>query len=129
MQRIRAFSASFSASALLVLVGGLASAQYAEGHVHELSRASIGSSRNLFGWAAVGLGDVDGDGTLDFAVASPFATNGVSSSAGRVHALSGATSTPLWFRNETRTSAILPGRVPAADRPPCVGAWWGDHVL
>jgi hypothetical protein len=85
----------------------LLSAQYAEPSATVLYEKTIGAASNLFGWAAVPLGDVNGDGVEDLAVAAPFSSGGGRSSAGRVYALSGADGSTLWSRNETRQSAIL----------------------
>jgi hypothetical protein len=70
------------------------------GHVHLVSGAngaSLGSlagdaDHDLFGTAVAGLGDVNGDGTPDFAVSAPEVGN----SEGLVRAYSGATLAQLW---------------------------------
>lgn len=94
----------------LVLFPALASAlhaQYQESDVRELFSETRGPSRDLFGWTAIDLGDVDGDGVVDVAVAAPFTTSGFESSAGRIHVFSGATHQEIWQRSESRTSAVL----------------------
>ena len=97
-------------------------AQYAEPSAVVLFDQSIGVASNLFGWATVGLGDVNGDGVLDLAVSAPFATVGGRSSAGRVYALSGADGSTLWAHGESRTSAILGYSLEVMD-------WNADGVL
>lgn len=107
--------------ALLTLVPSV-HAQYQEADVRELFSETRGRSRDLFGWAAVDLGDVDHDGVVDLAVSAPFTTSGLESSAGRVHVFSGATHQELWQRSETRTSAVLGYSLERLD-------WNGDGAL
>ncbi|MHC5003850.1 MAG: hypothetical protein ACYTJ0_12080, partial [Planctomycetota bacterium] len=49
------------------------------------------------------IGDVNDDGTIDFAASAVFSGNSV----GRVRAISGANGSTLWFRSETLVSSIL----------------------
>jgi hypothetical protein len=78
-------------------------AQFVEAAVTRLYAVPGRAAGDLFGWRVRTLGDVNGDGTADFAVAAPFHNLNV----GRVSVHSGATGAELWFRDETATSAIL----------------------
>ena len=104
----------------LVLASDL-SAQYGEPSVAELSETTIGPSSELFGWAVASLDDVNLDGFVDHAVSAPFHSFGLSSSIGRVYALSGADGSQLWSRRGAQTSEILGYSLETMD-------WNGDGV-
>jgi hypothetical protein len=58
---------------------------------------------DYFGWVSADLGDIDGDGTRDFAVGAPFNAAG-GRSAGRVYVYSGKTGAQLFLgTGETRS--------------------------
>ncbi|MCH8153593.1 MAG: hypothetical protein IH830_14635, partial [Planctomycetes bacterium] len=73
---------------------------------------------DFFGWTAVPLGDVNKDGTIDFAVSAVFNGN----SSGKVTAYSGADGSQIWSRTETLVSAILGFSMQTTD-------WNNDGVL
>ncbi|MCH8822269.1 MAG: VCBS repeat-containing protein [Planctomycetes bacterium] len=73
---------------------------------------------DFFGWTAVPLGDVNEDGTIDFAVSAVFNGN----SSGRVTAYSGSDSSQIWNRTESLASAILGFAMQTTD-------WNNDGVL
>jgi hypothetical protein len=78
---------------------GLASAGRAylySGRTGQLIRTHVSfyaQSSGAFGWAVVGLGDVNGDGRGDYAIGAPFEA---SNDVGHVYVYSGATGTMLW---------------------------------
>jgi hypothetical protein len=74
-----------------------------------------------FGWLAFALGDVDGDGAIDFVTCAPLSGAGPSA-GGLVRAVSGADGSTLWQRVGHQTSAILGFAMELAD-------WNGDGVL
>jgi hypothetical protein len=57
-----------------------------------LTDGSAAGAASLYGLCSAGGGDVDGDGTPDFAVGAP----GVSAEDGRVHVYSGATGAEIY---------------------------------
>jgi hypothetical protein len=97
------FARASTVLSAFVAAGSLLAAQYAESSARVLFEQSLGPASNLFGWAATGIGDVNGDGTVDLAVSAPFRSN----SGGRVYALSGADGTVLWDRTEFTASTIM----------------------
>lgn len=113
---------------LLFLAAALAlpvplAAQLVEAHAHELLDVTKGNRGDLFGWTVVELGDVNGDGVVDFAASAPFDDAAVFlSSTGSVFAISGADGATLWQRAENLTSAILGYALETMD-------WNADGVL
>lgn len=92
-------------AATLFLLGaspGTVHAQYAEPGATALFVVPGRQVGDLFGWRVRPLGDVDGDGRADFAVAAPFHNL----NAGRVSVHSGRDGRELWFRDDAVTSAI-----------------------
>ncbi|HEY3368245.1 MAG TPA: integrin alpha [Symbiobacteriaceae bacterium] len=62
---------------------------------------------DLFGWSVAGLGDVDGDGVPDFAVAAVSAQVGLLQDAGRVTVFSGSTGAPIYNIDGTESGAAF----------------------
>lgn len=98
-------------SALFVLLAlaplSVPLAQHIEPNVHAFVDVTKGAAGDLFGWTAVALGDVDGDGVVDLAASAPFSDRPGASSSGSVFAFSGASGATLWSHAETLQSAIL----------------------
>jgi hypothetical protein len=107
-------------SALLAFVP-LPLAQWSEPEAQTLLEVPGDTTQDAFGWLAFALGDVDGDGAVDFVTCAPL--SGVGPSAGGlVRAVSGADGSPLWQRVGHQQSAILGFAMEIAD-------WNGDGVL
>ncbi len=82
------------------LLAGLSSpsqaAQWLEPAARTIVRGSApAGTSELFGWRVRAMGDVDGDGVVDFAVSAPFFQLNI----GRVSMRSGADGSELWSRN------------------------------
>ncbi len=118
----RAVPLARSLLAVASFPGSVLSAQWAEPHVHVLLDVTKGAVGDLFGWTAVGIGDVNGDGVTDIAVSAPFDDIGFASSAGKVYAISGSDGATLWSRAESLTSSILGYAMEVAD-------WNADGAL
>jgi len=61
-----------------------------------LIRRHLGAERGHLGQTFAGLGDLDGDGVIDYAIGSPSYAIAAPSGAGRVQVFSGATGTRLY---------------------------------
>lgn len=85
-----------------VVIGGRGTIGVAPGVARVFSGASgallltlrLGLADDAFGYAVEGMGDLDGDGTLDFAVGAPFEDT-LGLNAGRVYVISGADGTTV----------------------------------
>ncbi|MCB9882408.1 MAG: FG-GAP repeat protein [Planctomycetes bacterium] len=65
------------------------------------------ASGDQFGWVARRIGDVDGDGVIDFATSAPTATNARKNACGRVYAYSSKNGSLLWTFDGDATAARL----------------------
>ena len=97
---------------------GPAAAQWVESEWSTLLQVANTNTKETFGWTAISIGDVSGDGVQDIVVAAPLNLN----AAGRIWARSGANGTILWQRVGPFTSSILGYVMKARD-------WNGDGVL
>ena len=95
-----------------------AQGQWLEKDCQTLLEVASSLQADFFGWTAVPLGDVNEDGTIDFAVSAVFNGN----SSGKVTAYSGSDGSQIWSRIETLTSAILGFSMQTTD-------WNNDGVL
>jgi len=93
------------ASAALAMLAPVARAQWVEADCTTLLEVVSPTAQDTFGWLVHALGDVDGDGVIDFVTSAPL--SGVGASAGgKVTAHSGVNGAVLWTRVESLTSAI-----------------------
>ena len=118
---IRSLSDRGLACAMIVCVALSAEAaqgQWLEKDCQTLLEVASSLQADFFGWTAVPLGDVNEDGTIDFAVSAVFNGN----SSGKVTAYSGSDGSQIWSRIETLTSAILGFSMQTTD-------WNNDGVL
>src|SRR5262245_47714343 len=101
MERLRAPRCLFPLA--LLFAEPLVRAQFVEPNVTQLFAIPGRQIGDLFGWRIRGVGDANGDGRADFAIAAPFHNLNV----GRVSVHSGANGAQLWAADGGVTSSIL----------------------
>ena len=94
MDRRMRWVACWALGASVLIVAGTAQAQFVETDVRVLFSAFAEAPGDGFGWAGEAIGDIDGDGAVDWAVTAPFNNEG-GATAGKVYVYSGATGTLL----------------------------------